>query len=145
MTRRQYPEHNEQAALFTWAALHVRQYPDLECLFAIPNEGRRTRREGRRMVDRGLRSGVPDVFLPAGRCGLLGLFVEMKAPGKGRRRPPPEQAWWRERLVMQGYGHLLADRWGDAADCIQAYLDGTLDVRIKHNFGIVRKNDKVST
>ena len=50
------------------------------CLFAIPNEGKRTPQAGKRDKDLGVLSGVSDLFLMLARKGYYGLFLECKAP-----------------------------------------------------------------
>src|SRR5687767_5498767 len=74
-------EDGHQMALFCWAAGAAPQYPALAFLFAIPNGGSRHIVEATKMVATGLRSGVPDVFLPYPFANAMyaGCFIEMKA------------------------------------------------------------------
>lgn len=93
-------EHQEQAALMAWAALAVRQCPELELLFAVPNAGKRTPRQGTRMRQEGLKRGVPDLHLPVARNGAAGLWIEMK---RGAAKPTAEQLRWHGLLRAQGH------------------------------------------
>jgi len=73
-----HPEHDLQVACIRWFDL---QYPKYKHqLFAIPNGGRRSAREGARLKAEGVRAGVWDLFLAergANREG--GMFIEMKS------------------------------------------------------------------
>jgi hypothetical protein len=61
-------------------------------LFAVPNEGKRSPRLGKRMKEQGLRAGVPDLFLAVRGMDLGGMFIEMKTP-KGRLTDK-QQGWY---------------------------------------------------
>jgi hypothetical protein len=58
-------EHEEQVALFEWAAWNSSKYKELELMFAIPNGGQRHVVVARKLKDEGVKAGVPDIFLPA--------------------------------------------------------------------------------
>ena len=60
-------ESEEQQTLFRWAAMQCGKYPELALMFHIPNEGKRSWMTGGRMKAEGLKSGVPDIFLPVPR------------------------------------------------------------------------------
>ncbi len=118
-------EHAEQAALFEWAARAAVELPALRWLFAIPNGGLRHPAVAVRMVEEGLRAGVPDVFLPVprwlpnGDC-LHGLFIELKVkPNK----PTPQQNEWIAYLSDAGYQAVVCYGMRDAARVILDYLD----------------------
>ena len=123
-------EHNDQAAVFAWAALQEGRRPDLKLLYAIPNgaklpwrrnqKGQRYSSEAMKLKAEGLRSGVPDTCLPVARKGFHGLYIEMK---HGRNKPSDNQAWWMDQLTQQGY--LAVACWGpqEAIDTLCEYLD----------------------
>lgn len=71
-------ESQEQQRLFQWARMESGRFPELELLYHIPNEGKRSRATGRRMVAEGLKKGVPDICLPVARGGSHGLYIELK-------------------------------------------------------------------
>lgn len=52
-------EHREQVALFEWVEYQLTRYPELELLFAIPNDGDRHPVVGARLRAEGVRRGVP--------------------------------------------------------------------------------------
>ena len=116
-------EHSEQAAVFERASLHLRKYPEMELLFAIPNGGYRPGKTGGTMKAEGAKPGVPDMFLPVQRGEYAGLFIEMKVKG-GSIRDIQEQ--WIFSLRNQGYRVDVC--WGqdDAMATLLAYLDGKL-------------------
>lgn len=113
-------EHEEQKALFAWAAYNEGKWPELKRMFAIPNGGHRHVKVAMRMKEEGVKAGVPDIFLPAARCGWHGLFVELKV---GRNKPTELQAEWLEDLTLEGY--LAVTCWGfdEAAALIESYLE----------------------
>ena len=50
-------EENEQIALFQWAEFAAVRYPELELMYHVPNEGKRSVRTGSRLKKAGLKSG----------------------------------------------------------------------------------------
>lgn len=118
-------EHQEQRAVFAWAALAARKCPDLDLLFAIPNGARTSMGTAVKLKREGLRAGVPDMFLPVLRgIGIgqleLGLFVELKRTRGGR--VSAEQLEWHERLRDNGYCVVVARGAEQAIDAMCDYL-----------------------
>ncbi len=98
---RLYPtEEQEQTAVMHWAAMAAGRWSELRMLFHIPNGGKRLKTEAARFRAAGVRSGVPDLFLPCARGGYHGIWIEMKAVGG---RVSAEQARWQTELLGQGY------------------------------------------
>lgn len=120
MSERIPSESQEQKWLFEWARLRERAVPELRLLFHIPNEGKRTKATGGKMVAEGLKSGVPDLFLPIARGCFHGLFIEMKRV-KGGRVSLSQHEWITE-LVRQGYRCVICRGWEEAKDEIERYL-----------------------
>ena len=105
-------EHQEQCAVIDWAELMSNRYPELKLLFAIPNGGNRHVVTAVRLKAEGVKSGVPDLFLPCPQMvkiggtsvqlqGMNGLWIEMKKR-KGSTTSKV-QKWWHEKLREQGY------------------------------------------
>ena len=69
MTKLVPSEHEEQC---TFVKILRRKYPNL-LFWSTPNEGLRKLTTGKRLKDRGMLAGVPDLFFPE-----LKLFIEMK-------------------------------------------------------------------
>lgn len=112
-------EHYEQVALMRWLQIHAKQHPELWLCFAIPNAGNRHINYARKMAAEGLKSGVPDLFLPVARNGKHGLFVEMKtATGKVSET----QKSWIADLNAQGYEAVVCKGWRMAALVIGQYV-----------------------
>ena len=115
-------EHQQQAALFQWAAMAEVAYPELDLMFAIPNQGKRPGLQGKWMVDEGLKFGIPDIFLPAARNRQHGFFIEMK---DGRdKKPTPAQRHRIVQLRIAGYKAEVYGDWEDAKEAIIQYLEG---------------------
>lgn len=115
-------ESDEQQALFEWAKWQKGKYPELELMYHIPNEGKRSFSSGKRLVAEGLKKGVPDICLPAARCGYHGMYIEMKRSKGGKATK--EQLWWQDRLTKQGYYAVICRGWEEAAAEILKYLKG---------------------
>ena len=112
-------EHDEQVALFEWAALHAGRCPELGLMFAIPNGGKRDPVTAVRLRDEGVKPGVPDVYLPVARQGWHGLFIELKW---GKNKTTDRQNEWLDRLMEQGYLAVVCYGWAEAVDVIMDYL-----------------------
>lgn len=114
-------EHVEQCTLMAWAARVQVRMPDLNLLFAIPNAGAGAQRgQAGKMKAEGVKSGVPDLFLPVARAGFHGAFIEMKRRKGGRMSP--EQVAWRSRLEERGYAYCLACGYEEAKTFLETYL-----------------------
>lgn len=118
-------EHEEQVRLMRWSREAQAQYPELELLFAIPNGGHRHHNVANKLKAEGVKSGVPDLFLPVPRGGMHGLWVELKARRKGACASV-DQVWWLERLAVVGYMAVVCHGWEEARGVIEAYLGGKL-------------------
>lgn len=100
MANRLADEHKEQVAVMEWAEWQAGRHPALDLLHAVPNGGHRHPATAKKLQAEGVKRGVPDLCLPSPRGGYCGLYIELKVPG-GRENP--DQKWWRDRLVEQGY------------------------------------------
>ena len=58
--------------------MHIQHRLLSKVCFAVPNDGKRTAKEGHFARVRGLKSGIPDVFLACARGPFHGLFIEFK-------------------------------------------------------------------
>ena len=112
-------EHDEQCALFQWAAIAASDYPALQMMFAIPNGTRAVPRVAAKMKAEGVLKGVSDIFLPAARGGKHGMFIELKT-GKGRLSP--EQIAFLGAMNAAGYHAVMCRGWEQAAETILEYL-----------------------
>ena len=125
---RRSPEHDEQRALFSWAALMSKQIPELAYLFAVPNGARTSMSVAKKLKAEGLKAGVPDIFLPVPKVDFWetkdgndyhGLWIEMKA-AKGKLSA--DQKRWITFLESQGYKCCVCYSWLQAKDVILTYL-----------------------
>lgn len=115
-------ESVEQQRLFQWARMASGKWPELELMYHIPNEGKRTRAGGGRMKAEGLKKGVPDICLPVARGEHHGLYIELKR--EKNSKVTREQLEWIEALVNQGYVAAVCRGCGEAIDLITGYLSG---------------------
>lgn len=112
-------EEAEQVALFQWAELAKVKYPELELMYHVPNEGKRSPITGARMKRAGLKTGVPDVCLPTAHGGYIGLYIEMKY---GSNKPTESQKKWLRALREQGHMTAVCYSWEQARELIEQYL-----------------------
>lgn len=108
-------ETQEQKQLIQWC----RTRPELQFLFHIPNEsvgGQGWLIRNRQM---GVRSGVPDLFLPIPMNGYHGMFIEMKTT---HGKVAAVQQKWIDALNEFGYLAVVAYGWEDAKCKISNYL-----------------------
>lgn len=99
-------EHEEQVVVIAWANDVASSHPELGLLFKIANDGNRRINYAMKMKAEGLKSGVPDLFLPVARQGYHGLFIEMKRRGATPSRDgklSKTQEEWFVSLKAQGY------------------------------------------
>ena len=117
-------ETGEQTALFAWAAIAAKDYPQLKWLVHIPNENQHKK------IAQGVRAGVPDVMLPVVRYNENdspqgGLFIEMKREIYRNRKNggrSDDQVLWAEYLQSAGYQYALCYNWMEARDALLKYL-----------------------
>lgn len=122
-------ETAHQRALFAWAALNRAKYPCLKYMFAIPNGGERNIKVAAGLKAEGVKSGVPDIFLPAPGWGKHGLFIEMKKEMYRNRKNggcSDEQLGYIEYLSGCGYTVRVCYNWIEASEVIVNYLEGRL-------------------
>lgn len=120
-------EHDEQAALFQWAALATAKHPELASLHSQPNARKATMAAMRFYKAEGLRNGVPDIRLGVKRGEFGALLIELKRRGELKSGEPVnfpdvEQAKWLRR--ENAAGNLAITCWGmeEAREAILAYL-----------------------
>lgn len=113
-------EENEQIALFQWAEFAAVRYPELELMYHVPNEGKRSVRTGSRLKKAGLKSGVPDIVLPVARGGYIGLYIELKY---GKNKITENQKNWLRALSEQNHYAAVCYGWEQAKDVIETYLN----------------------
>lgn len=113
-------ESVEQICLFRWAMYEENMYPELALLYHIPNGGKRSITTAKRLKAEGVKSGVPDIFLPVARGGFHGLYIELKRL-KGNDTTENQDTWI-AALKKQGYCVLVCRGWQEASEAIIKYL-----------------------
>lgn len=118
-------EHAHQTALFCWASQNFTKYPELRCMYAIPNGGERNPIVAAHLKAEGVRSGVPDIFLSWPKANWHGLYIELKRPaskGQPEGRVSKDQEVWIARLKNAGYGVAVCIGWEQARDILVEYI-----------------------
>jgi len=109
-------EHQEQVSFVQ----HVRAfYPDI-VIFAIPNGGNRSAREGKRLKNEGVLAGVSDLFVPEPRGPYHGLFIEMKRTKGGSTSSNQDD--FLDDMAMRGYCTAVCRGAQEARAAFEAYL-----------------------
>lgn len=114
-------EEEEQITLFNWARMKESNWPQLRRMFHVPNGGARSKPEAARFKAAGVRSGVPDIFLPCARGKWHGLFIELKRREGGR--VSEEQTEFMADLAKEQYCCYVCYGWEQAAETITQYLE----------------------
>ena len=134
-----------QIGVMYWAGQRSLTCPALKLLHHIPNEGKRSPQQGAMMKQAGLKSGVPDLFLPVAKNGFHGLYIELK---NGHKKPTANQTWWLEKLSEQGYACYVCESLGAAVAVVSDYLtiDPGIGITEADQKGIIpikwRRNDE---
>jgi len=89
-------------------------------LMQIPNAARRSRIEGHRQKQMGLRPGASDLFLTRMCGGFGGYWIELKTPGE---KPKPNQIAFMEQMRREGYKAEWFDDFAKAQQSILDYLN----------------------
>lgn len=113
-------EADEQEALFDWASRTLGRYPELEYMHAIPNGGSRHPAEAVKLKKQGVKSGVPDIFIPEPRGRYHGLYIEMKREKTGKTSM--NQQKWLHYLQSRGFMTAVCYGFDSARLVIEQYL-----------------------
>lgn len=111
-------EDQEQVALARWLDKAVGE----RGWFHVPNEGRRSARTGKRLKDKGLKPGVPDVIIvvpPPRYPGARGTAIELKRRNETIAAATENQLKWCMQLKLMGW--MVSVRYGaqDAVHWLQ--------------------------
>lgn len=113
-------EAQEQKWLLDWVELNKATHPELALFFHIPNEGKRSERQGYELKRQGMRPGFPDNGLPVPRGRFAALFIELKRRKGGR--VSEDQQWWIDHLNAAGNYAVVCRGWESAAYVIAWYI-----------------------
>lgn len=114
-------EHEEQVALFAWAAANEGAHPELAMLHATPNGGYRPMTTAVMLKAEGVKAGVPDILLPIPRGQWHSLWLELKRADHSNG-PTKEQQEWIKQLRHYGNMALVCYGADEAIAAIESYL-----------------------
>jgi len=104
-------EHLEQVKFIAWFRREFNQYP----IFAIPNGGKRGKREAGRLKAEGVTAGVSDLYCPG-----LKLWIEMKeCEGKKMSKA---QVDWANYVTSIGDNFILGLGYTDAKEKVLKFM-----------------------
>lgn len=113
-------ESEEQAFLMQMIEMHKGRFPELEMLFHVPNEGKRTKYTGGKLRSEGMKRGIPDLFLDVPKLNFHGLRIEMKRQ-KGNKATK-DQREWIVKYISHGYAAAVCYGWEEAWQLLRAYI-----------------------
>ena len=117
-------EYDEQVAIFKWAMVKSKEYPELKLLNGSLNGVRLSIGAAMKAKAAGMRKGYPDLFLPVPKRNAHGLFVELKQSGKTPSAVSEDQHVWLYLLNKQGYHACVAFGYHEAIDILSWYMGG---------------------
>lgn len=117
-------EETEQIHLMIWCRYMETRFPELETIYHIPNEGKRSAMGGGKLKEMGLREGMPDLCLPISRCAFATLYIEMKKIGG---KPTEKQIDKLEMLERYGNAVAICEGAEQAEKVIEAYCANDLE------------------
>ena len=119
----QKTEHDLQKAFFRKVMELANEHPalrdDLWLAHAIPNGGKRSMSEAAAFVAEGVKSGVPDVFVPLPNRFFHGLYIEFKKAGGS---PSEEQRFFLNKLQSKGYQCYVVNDLDTAFRLFETYI-----------------------
>jgi hypothetical protein len=118
-------ESDHCKALTKWRDLQSATIPELAWLIHIPNGGKRHPAIAAQLKAEGAKAGVWDYLLPVPRNGKIGLWIEMKKPGREKEKDgglSEQQVKFGLFVIEQGYEAKLLYHWHDARTSVLTYL-----------------------
>ncbi|HBI91177.1 MAG TPA: VRR-NUC domain-containing protein [Terrisporobacter glycolicus] len=114
-------ESSHQKTIIEWCEWQKAKYPELDMIFHITNEGKRSKTMGAELKRMGLKRGIPDICLPVPNEKYNGLWIELKADKT--KRLSNEQKEWLEKLNSYGYKAVRCNGADEAIQVIKDYLN----------------------
>ena len=114
-----FREDAELTAFFDFIRIKEASDPRLSVVFHVANERRVSPQAGRRLKKKGVKPGVPDVFVPIPSRNYHGMFIEFKIkPNK----LTDIQINFGQQLVRHGYLVCVAYSSTEAIKILEDYL-----------------------
>ena len=114
------PETRVQQAFIKEFAFRWPQIYQTGALFAVPNEGKRSRATASRMKAEGMRKGVSDLVLLWPSNGFHGAVIELKTKGG---KVDAEQLTWQAHRKQSGYAAVVCWSAEEAIEFCKQYLN----------------------
>jgi hypothetical protein len=121
-------EGPEQTDVFTWIEIIQNVRPDLLEAYAHHEGVYKSKTQRGKSKAQGMKSGIPDIFLPVAKGGYHGLYIEMKRPANkayqvAKGTVSIEQKERIKRLKKRGYLVIVAYGSQEAIDALIKYDD----------------------
>jgi len=115
-------EYEHQKRLFEEVEFLKTTYPELNCLYHIPNGEYRTKATAGKLRAMGVKAGIPDIHLPIARGDYHGLYIELKSLKRGAKTSDNQDGWI-EALRNNGYCVGVCRGWREALILILDYME----------------------
>ena len=115
-------EHRIQTSCVQWFRLEFPEYRNL--LFAVPNGGARSAREGKSLKDEGVLAGVSDLFLAVPNAQYHGYFIEMKTL---KNKQQDNQKEFERAVTSKGYCYAVCHSLTEFMGTVIGYLNKASD------------------
>ena len=112
-------ERHSQMAVFDWAKKCSGLWPCLHLLHSVPNEGKRSYATAKMLKAMGLKTDIPDIWLPVARGGFLGWVTELKREDED---PTDGQVAWLHALRAEGWQTHVFYNAPSTIESLQAYV-----------------------
>jgi len=125
--KKRYLESLHQQAFIQWSELAPLIYRDKrdgfinDYLAAIPNGGKRSKREAARLKKEGVKAGVSDLFFAYPTTRYHGLWIEFKTDRAGSVLRENQQDWLAKMKRLE-YQYAVPTSVTQAIDIIEVYL-----------------------
>ena len=118
-------EYSEQVAVFLWAMMYEKMYPDLWLMSGSIMGGTKVPfKILAKWKKSGMKKGKPDIQLPVARGGFIGLWIELKV--RGGKNPSPDQVTYLTRLSEAGHCCYCCKGSDAAIEIIKRYVNGKI-------------------
>lgn len=114
-------EAMHQKVIMEWCEWNKTKHPELDMIWHVVNEGKRSKRMGAELKRMGMRKGIPDIVLSVPNKQFHGLYIELKADKT--KRLSKEQKEWLEKLNRYGYKAVRCNGADEAIQVIKDYLN----------------------
>jgi hypothetical protein len=124
-------EHEIQKQITQWVDLNIKNFPELEMFHAIPNGGKREKKQakngkwycptGKKLKEEGVKRGVWDIYILYPNSKYHGLIVETKTSSKSSVLSKYQKEWEKKYIKYRYKTCIVRDLY-EFIDCVTEYI-----------------------